>query len=108
MSECFYCEDGEKRKSLMIEICKLNYGYFEELAATAKAIFELYHPDKINYATFGDLVPHVHVHVVPKYKDGPDWGNPFDDTQGKKELTDAEYQKMVDELKETILKELNK
>ena len=119
MSECFYCEDGEKRKSLMIEICKLNYstiylnrnqkypgrcvvklnehkteyfqmtkeqrdGYFEELAATAKAIFELYHPDKINYATFGDLVPHVHVHVVPKYKDGPDWGNPFDDTQGKK------------------------
>lgn len=58
--------------------------------------------------TFGDLVPHVHVHVVPKYKDGPDWGNPFDDTQGKKELTDAEYQKMVDELKETILKELNK
>lgn len=86
MSECFYCEDGEKRKSLMIEICKLNYstiylnrnqkypgrcvvklnehkteyfqmtkeqrdGYFEELAATAKAIFELYHPDKINYAT---------------------------------------------------------
>ena len=75
MSECFYCEDGEKRKSLMIEICKLNYstiylnrnqkylgrcvvklnehkteyfqmtkeqrdGYFEELAATAKAIFE--------------------------------------------------------------------
>lgn len=45
---------------------------------------------------------------VPKYKDGPDWGNPFDDTQGKKELTDAEYQKMVDELKETILKELNK
>ena len=88
MSECFYCEDGEKRKSLMIEICKLNYstiylnrnqkypgrcvvklnehkteyfqmtkeqrdGYFEELAATAKAIFELYHPDKINYATLG-------------------------------------------------------
>ena len=25
MSECFYCEDGEKRKSLMIEICKLDY-----------------------------------------------------------------------------------
>ena len=25
MSECFYCEDGEKRKSLMIEICRLKY-----------------------------------------------------------------------------------
>ena len=29
MSECFYCEDGEKRKSLMIEICKLNYSKAE-------------------------------------------------------------------------------
>ena len=66
-------------------------GYFAELAATAKAVFELYHPNKINYATFGDLVPHVHVHVVPKYENGPDWGSPFDDSQGKVELEEQEY-----------------
>lgn len=141
MSECFYCEDGEKRKSLMIEICKLKYstvylnrnqkylgrcvvklnehkteyfqmnkeerdGYFTELAATAKAIYDLYHPDKINYATFGDLVPHVHVHVVPKYKEGPDWGSSFDDSKGKIELEEQEYKQMAAALKDKILNEV--
>ena len=130
MSECFYCEDGEKRKSLMIEICKLNYstiylnrnqkypgrcvvklnehkteyfqmtkeqrdGYFEELAATAKAIFELYHPDKINYATFGDLLQHLHVHVTPKYENGPDWGKYFRDDAPATVLTEEEYAERV-------------
>lgn len=139
MGDCFYCEDGEKRRSLMVEICRLKYstvylnrnqkfpgrcvvkfqdhkteyfqltkeerdGFFEEVAAVAKAIWELYHPDKINYATFGDLVPHVHVHVVPKYQDGPDWGNPFDDTQGKVVLEENEYQEKAEALKNEILK----
>lgn len=82
-------------------------GYFAELAATAKAVFELYHPNKINYATFGDLVPHVHVHVVPKYENGPDWGSPFDDSQGKVELEEQEYKQVVDVLKEKIINEVN-
>ena len=25
MSECFYCENGEKLRSLMIEICRMQY-----------------------------------------------------------------------------------
>ncbi len=142
MDKCFYCEDGVRRESLMIEVCKLKHstvylnrnqkyrgrcivklnrhkteyfqmdkeerdGYFAELAATAKAVFELYHPNKINYATFGDLVPHVHVHVVPKYENGPDWGSPFDDSQGKVELEEQEYKQMVDVLKEKIINEVN-
>ena len=31
-----------------------NSGYFAELAKVAKAIWEEFHPDKINYATFGE------------------------------------------------------
>ena len=77
--------------------------YLAELAKVAKAIWELYSPDKINYATFGDGMPHVHVHVVPKYKGGLNWGEPFDDTLPKELLSEEEYGKMVDELKEKIL-----
>ena len=137
MSVCFYCEDGEKRESLMIEICRLswahiylnrdqkhkgrivvkfrdhkteyfqltkeeNAGFFQELALAAQAVYNLYHPDKINYATFGDGVPHVHVHVVPKYKDGLNWGAPFDDTLPKKLLTEEEYGQMVKEIRGEI------
>ena len=25
MNDCFYCENGEKLNSLMIEVCKLDY-----------------------------------------------------------------------------------
>ncbi len=81
-----------------------NAGFFAELSKVAKAIYELYQPDKINYATFGDGVPHVHIHVVPKYKDGLNWGAPFDDSLPKQFLSDEEYAKMVEELKTAILK----
>ncbi len=137
MNDCFYCENGEKQRSLMIEICKLQYadvylnrdqkhkgrivvkfkdhkteyfqltkeenaGFFAELALAAEAVYNLYHADKINYATFGDGVPHVHVHVVPKYKDGLNWGAPFDDSLPKKLLSDAEYESMITEIRAEI------
>lgn len=139
MSDCFYCENGEKLHSLMIEICELPYskvylnrdqkhkgrcivafkehkteyfqltekeiaGYFAEVSRVAGAIWTLYHPDKINYATFGDGVPHVHVHVVPKYKGGLNWGEPFDDTLPKQILDEEEYREMAKELRTAILK----
>ena len=129
MNNCFYCENGEKLRSLMIEICELPYskvylnrdqkhkgrcivalkdhkteyfqmspeenaGYFAEVSKVAKAIFGLYHPDKINYATYGDGVPHVHVHIVPKYQGGLNWGSPFDDTLPKQLLSDGEYEEL--------------
>lgn len=139
MNDCFYCENGEKLNSLMIEICQLQYsivyfnrdqkhpgrcivrfkdhkteyfqltpeenaGYFAELALVAKAIDALYHPDKINYATFGDGAPHVHVHVVPKKKGELNWGAPFDDSLPKVILSDAENEAAVAALKAEILK----
>lgn len=139
MSECFYCENGNKLHSLMIEICELPCGkvylnrdqkhkgrcivalkdhkteyfqmdrkeseeYFWEVSKVAEAIANLYHPDKINYATYGDSVPHVHVHIVPKYRDGLNWGTPFDDSIPKQFLQDEEYNKMIEELRKEILK----
>lgn len=79
-----------------------NRGYFKELAIAAEAVYHLYHPDKINYATFGDGVPHVHVHVVPKYREGLNWGQPFDDSLPKQLLTDAEYNRMISDIQKEI------
>ena len=63
----------------------------------------MFHPDKINYATFGDLVPHVHVHMVPKYKDGLQWGAPFDDSVPKKLLTEEEYNEMIEKIRSALI-----
>lgn len=139
IDQCFYCEDGEKRKSLMFLICKLkvstvylfkdqkhlgrvvlkcnrhvqevyeltddeNKQFFQELAIVAKAISKTFQPDKINYAIYGDLVPHLHVHIVPKYKDGINWGGPFsDDPSLKVILQDNEYEDIISKLKKAIL-----
>ena len=33
-------------------------------------------PDKINLASFGNMVPHVHWHVIPRFTDDPHFPNP--------------------------------
>ena len=43
------------------------------------AVREVMRPDKINLAAFGNMVPHLHWHVIPRYRDdlhfpAPVWG----------------------------------
>jgi diadenosine tetraphosphate (Ap4A) HIT family hydrolase len=39
------------------------------LQATELAIRETLQPDKINLASFGNMVPHLHWHVIPRWAD---------------------------------------
>jgi len=48
-------------------------------------------------------MPHVHVHIVPKYKGGVSWGQPFSDSLPKVLLTDAEYDAMIADLRAKLL-----
>ena len=115
MNTCFYCENGEKLRSLMIEICELPYSkvYLNRdqkhrgrcivaLKAHKTEYFQLTPEENAGY--FGDGVPHVHVHIVPKYQNGLNWGAPFDDTLPKQLLSDGEYGEMVEALRVEILK----
>lgn len=78
--------------------------YFKEVALVGKAMSNLYGTDKINYGTYGDLVSHVHVHMVPKHKDGLQWGAPFrDGAETKVFLAQEEYDAIVAKMKAEIL-----
>jgi diadenosine tetraphosphate (Ap4A) HIT family hydrolase len=35
-------------------------------------------PVKLNYLTLGNTVPHLHTHVVPRYRDDPAPGGPIE------------------------------
>jgi diadenosine tetraphosphate (Ap4A) HIT family hydrolase len=37
--------------------------------AAEAAVREVMHPDKINLASLGNLVPHLHWHVIPRFAD---------------------------------------
>lgn len=43
----------------------------EDINKVACAMHEIFNPDKVNY---GDTGHHLHFHLVPKYKDGYEWG----------------------------------
>jgi diadenosine tetraphosphate (Ap4A) HIT family hydrolase len=45
------------------------------LAAEA-ALREVVAPDKINLASLGNVVPHLHWHVIPRFADDPHFPNP--------------------------------
>jgi diadenosine tetraphosphate (Ap4A) HIT family hydrolase len=44
--------------------------------ATEAALREVLAPDKINLASLGNVVPHLHWHVIPRFTDDPHFPNP--------------------------------
>ncbi|TBL80274.1 HIT family protein [Paenibacillus thalictri] len=76
--------------------------YMRDVAQTAKAIEQAFSPDKINYGAFGDTMPHVHFHVVPKYKDGAAWGKMFEMNPGEVILSEAEYEQLIAQIKKHL------
>ena len=55
------------------EMTDLSHGEREHLMALVfsveEAIRHVMRPDKINVAALGNMVPHVHWHVIPRFKD---------------------------------------
>lgn len=44
--------------------------------ATESALREVMAPDKVNLASLGNVVPHLHWHVIPRFTDDPHFPNP--------------------------------
>lgn len=52
-------------------------GIIEEVNAVAAALARVFNPTKINYELLGNMVPHMHWHLVPRFADGPLWPKPI-------------------------------
>jgi diadenosine tetraphosphate (Ap4A) HIT family hydrolase len=85
------------------EMTDLSYGEREHLMslvfAVEKAVRQVMQPDKINIAALGNMVPHIHWHVIPRYKDdaffpGSAWSlktqeTPVSNLETRKQLAQA-------------------
>ncbi len=70
--------------------------FTRDVARAAKAIKGAFSATKINYGAYSDKLPHLHVHLVPKYQDGPSWGTTFTMMpEPKKFLSDPEYAETI-------------
>ena len=55
----------EERSRLMMMVCKAE-----------QAVRDVMRPDKINLASLGNVVPHLHWHVIPRFTEDPHFPNP--------------------------------
>nr|WP_317377461.1 HIT family protein [uncultured Faecalimonas sp.] len=76
--------------------------YFDEVAKVANVLHKLFKPEKVNYGAYGDTGHHLHFHLVPKYKDGYEWGGVFAMNPGEKYLTEEEYTELVEKIKNEL------
>ena len=94
------------------EMTDLTYGEREHLMtlvfAVEEAIRHVMHPDKVNIAALGNMVPHIHWHIIPRYQDdafypGSAWSKRVQETP---EAILLERRRIVAELSEAIKAEI--
>ena len=93
-------------KDHYVELYELNdvdlLAFMKDVNRVAKAIKKVFNPEKINYGAYSDKLKHLHIHLAPKYVDGLDFGSTFTMNPQKEYLTDAEYNKMINEIKSEL------
>lgn len=76
--------------------------FMADVTRVTRAMQHLFQPDKINYGAYADTLSHLHFHLVPKYKGGPDFGGTFRMNPKETYLTDEQYATMAEQLREEL------
>lgn len=77
--------------------------FCSDLHQATVAINKTVRPDHVNVAALGNLIPHLHWHIVPRYRADPRWGGPIwsadmPDTR----LTAAEQRELINDLRSAL------
>lgn len=77
--------------------------FVQDMQRVGRAIQKAVNPAKVNYGMFSDTLPHLHVHIVPKQKDGYGFGGTFEmNVEPAKYLTEKEYEEIINKIKENL------
>jgi diadenosine tetraphosphate (Ap4A) HIT family hydrolase len=76
--------------------------FMRDVANAGAAVKKAFNPARVNYGSYADKISHLHVHVVPKYIDGPDFGSIFEMNPRKVYLSDEEYGEVIGRIKAEI------
>jgi diadenosine tetraphosphate (Ap4A) HIT family hydrolase len=75
----------------------------EEVTSVAAALYNLFKPAKMNYELLGNMVPHMHWHLVPRFASDPLWPRPiWSESHGEVILSPGEYAKRIASIKSII------
>jgi len=80
-------------------------GFLEDMSRISRALSDAFNPDKMNYELLGNGMPHLHWHLVARYKTDPFWGRPiWSGPRRRKRLTREDYTEMVAMIKDKLRK----
>lgn len=72
----------------------------DDLRRLGRAVRDAYRPDRINYSNFGNVEPHVHWQLIPRYRDDGHWGGPPPMPETKLPLLpDTEYRAIAERIR---------
>lgn len=78
--------------------------FMQDVTNSASAIKKSFLADKMNYGVYSDKLPHLHFHIVPKYKNTCNWGSTFEmTTPDPLFLSDGEYKKISEKISDIVL-----
>jgi diadenosine tetraphosphate (Ap4A) HIT family hydrolase len=71
-------------------------GIMEEINRVAAALAAVYQPAKMNYELLGNMVPHMHWHLVPRQTTDPLWPRPiWSEPHNECILSAAQYRQAI-------------
>jgi diadenosine tetraphosphate (Ap4A) HIT family hydrolase len=76
--------------------------FMKDVKKVANAMQKALNPAKINFGFYSDKLRHLHVHIVPKYVDGPDYGGVFAMNPQTTYLSDEQYTALISEIKKGL------
>ena len=88
-ANCAYCMQGELVARFAYPVCKMDTGFLYVFK-------EQSHPGRLI------LAHEKHIHLVPKYEGGAEWGGVFEMNPGKVLLTDKEYEEIAEKIRQAL------
>jgi diadenosine tetraphosphate (Ap4A) HIT family hydrolase len=78
--------------------------FFEDLMRSAKALADVFKPIKMNYQILGNISPHLHAYLQPRFYGDAEPGWPTDPFKEQIILTEIEYQERVNSIQQALIK----
>ena len=98
---CIVAHDDHVRELYLLNDEDLA-AFMKDVSRAAAAIAAAFSPNKINYGAYGDKMPHLHMHLVPKYEGQASWGSTFEMNPGIVYLTNEQYQAIIDKIRQYL------
>ena len=72
--------------------------FWEDAMTTARVLNQLFRPIKMNYEIHGNVIPHLHLHLYPRFEDDPYAIGPIASSPGVFTRSDEALTQMADAL----------